>query len=153
MLANTHLQAVTNKRTNKLHVLRNLCSASIKTRMCIHIVVYKYSASNMHKVHIASCTICSLQCVAMRYTYNCCKGATKMQYNAHTHAYALQKAQQFGCKVAAMQRCTQNAQQLVQQCAQQLFARYKTAKAHYNCTARELRFMYMHAKHMQACAA
>lgn len=76
-----------------------------------------------------------------------------MQYNAHTHCYAVQKAQQFGCKVAHMLRCTQNAQQIAQQSAQQLFARYKIAKAHYNCTARELRFMYMHAKHIAACAA
>lgn len=77
-----------------------------------------------------------------------------MQHNAHVYAYALHKCStQFGCKVAAMQRCTQNAAQLVQQCAQQLFTRYKTARAHYNCTARELRFMYMHAKHIAACAA
>ena len=77
-----------------------------------------------------------------------------MQYNAHVHAYAVHKSNTyFGCKVAAMQRCTQNMQQIAQQCAQQLYARYKTARAHYNCTARELRFMYMHYKHVAACAA
>ena len=77
-----------------------------------------------------------------------------MQHNAHIYAYALHKCNtQFGCKVAAMQRCTQNMQQLVQQCAQQLFARYKTAKAQQLCSTRSLRFMYMHAKHIAACAA
>lgn len=75
-------------------------------------------------------------------------------HNAHIYAYALHKCStQFGCKVAFMQRCTQNAQQLVQQCAQQLFTRYIVAKAEQLCTARELRLQYMQYKHVLACAA
>ena len=76
-----------------------------------------------------------------------------MQYNAHTHAYAVQKAQQFGCKVAHMLRCTQNAQQIAQQSAAQLRARYLQAKAQQLCSARSLRLQYMQAKHIAACAA